>query len=205
MKAGRRTPLVELALGAVVGGGVFLALRGYNVLPFFALAGLVFLFTQLTPVRGLRHRPMGDTAGPTIAALSFDDIGGQESAKRELREALDFIVQRDEVRRFGIRPLRGVLLTGPPGTGKTLLAKAAATYTRSVFLPASGSEFVEMYAGVGAQRVRDLFRRAREAARRHQRNSAIVFIDELEVLGGRRGAHQSHLEYDQTLNQKRVV
>ncbi|MCL6508692.1 MAG: AAA family ATPase, partial [Bryobacteraceae bacterium] len=132
--------------------------------------------------------------------VSFDEIGGQEHAKRELMEALDFLKYRDKIKALGIRPLKGILLTGPPGTGKTLMAKAAATYTDSIFLSASGSEFVEMYVGVGAQRVRDLFRRARTQAKKENKDSAIIFIDEIDVLGARRGQH-SHQEYDQTLNQ----
>ncbi|BDG60533.1 AAA family ATPase [Caldinitratiruptor microaerophilus] len=196
----QRPGLAEIALGAALGIGVFLGLQGYNVLPAFALAGLFFLFSQVPGLRApTRARA---AAGPgAIPRVDFDEIGGQETAKKELKEALDFVVQRDRIRQLGIRPLKGILLTGPPGTGKTLLAKAAASYTDSVFLAASGSEFVEMYAGVGASRVRDLFRRAREMARHAGKASAIIFLDELEVLGGRRGAHQSHLEYDQTLNQ----
>jgi ATP-dependent metalloprotease FtsH len=132
---------------------------------------------------------------------SFQDIGGQNMAKNELKEALEFILKPDVISRLGIRPLKGILLTGPPGTGKTLLAKAAAHYTESVFLSASGSEFVEMYAGVGAQRVRQLFQEARTTARKESKSSAIIFIDEIEVMAGHRGSNQSHLEYDQTLNQ----
>jgi vesicle-fusing ATPase len=132
---------------------------------------------------------------------TFDDIGGQESAIKELKEALDFIRSFEQMKKLGIRALKGILLTGPPGTGKTLLAKAAATYTDAVFMATSGSEFIEMYAGVGAQRVRRLFKSAREAAVKQSKANAIVFIDEIDVLGGRRGQHSGHMEYDQTLNQ----
>ena len=91
-------------------------------------------------------------------------------------------------------------MTGPPGTGKTLLAKAAAQYTHSAFIAASGSEFVEMYVGVGAGRIRDLFKEARQQAVKLKRNSAIIFIDEIDGIGGKRDGGQ-HREYDQTLNQ----
>ena len=131
--------------------------------------------------------------------MSFEGIGGQEVAKRELLEALEFIVDSERSRKLGIRPIKGILLTGPPGTGKTLLAKAAANHTNSVFVASSGSEFIQMYAGVGAQRVRQLFSTARSSALQEGRNSAVIFIDEIEVLGGKRGRHSSHLEYDQTL------
>lgn len=140
---------IELAAGAAAGTIIFMAVQGYNVLPVLALGALLFLFTQTVP--GLRpgSRPhtvahTGSAGKSLIPRVHFDEVGGQEAAKRELCEALEFIVRRDEVRRMGIRPLRGILLTGPPGTGKTLLAKAAAGYTQSVFLAASGSEFVEM-------------------------------------------------------------
>lgn len=204
----QKAPVAELAVGAALGVGVYLGLQGYNVLPAFALVALLLLVTQSSAMRSGVSRPRttaGSGASSSIPRVRFEEIGGQEAAKKELREALDFIVQRDQIKKMGIRPLKGILLTGPPGTGKTLLAKAAASYTGSVFLSSSGSEFVEMYAGVGASRVRDLFRRARDNARQAGKKSAIIFIDELEVLGGRRGSHSSHLEYDQTLNQFQVI
>lgn len=129
--------------------------------------------------------------------ISFADIGGQEVAKRELKEALDFILQKEKIKEMGIRPLKGVLLTGPPGTGKTLLARAAANFTDSAFLAVSGSEFVEMYAGVGAKRIRELFKKART----EKKNGTVIFIDEIDVLGSARGNNHGHMEYEQTLNQ----
>src|SRR5690606_40933697 len=85
--------------------------------------------------------------------------------------ALDFLIHRKQIDSYGIRPIKGILLAGPPGTGKTLMAKAAARYTDSVFVSASGSEFVEMYVGVGAQRIRQLFREARRRAKKIGRAS----------------------------------
>ncbi len=136
-----------------------------------------------------------------IAPVTFADIGGQEMAKREFLEALLFLKESDKLAQLGIRPIKGVLLAGPPGTGKTLMAKAAANYTDSVFVSASGSQFVQMYAGVGASRVRQLFKQARSSAEQRGKSSAIIFIDEIDVLGAKRGQNHSHLEYDQTLNE----
>lgn len=191
----------EIAAGVVFASLIFLGLEGVNVWPLFLLLalGAVLFASGLMSRINLSQRRQVEIG--TRSVVSFQDIGGQTSAKQELIEALEFVLRPDDIERLGIRPLKGILLTGPPGTGKTLLAKAAANHTDSVFLSASGSEFVEMYAGVGAQRVRQLFRDARQTARKANLTSAIIFIDEIEVMAGRRGQHQSHLEYDQTLNQ----
>ncbi|AJY77129.1 AAA family ATPase [Paenibacillus beijingensis] len=181
---------------------LFLLTRGINILPIvFAIlmAGGIFYVLrsrgQLAAAGGAR-----ESKGKAPAVLSFDDIGGQERPKQELIEALDFLVRHEEIAKFGIRPLKGILLTGPPGTGKTLLAKAAAHYTDSIYVAASGSEFVEMYVGVGAGRIRDLFKEARKKASKAGKASAVIFIDEIDVIGGKRDGGQ-HREYDQTLNQ----
>jgi vesicle-fusing ATPase len=191
---------IEHGVGAGLGLLVFLATQGYNVVPVLFLIGLAVLLLN-APIAGrLGGRKI--TVRPQARYLvSFNEIGGQRAAKQELREALDFVNLRDKASVLGIRPLRGVLLSGPPGTGKTMLAKAAASHTDSVFLATSGSEFIEVYAGVGAQRVRQLFVDARAAAKREKKNTAVVFIDEIEVLAPERGTHRGHLEYDQTLNQ----
>jgi len=194
----------EIAIGGGIAAAIFLAAQGYNILPFLFLGALLLVLMQGLGLSsllggGTRTGTMVERVG--TGGVSFDHIGGQTAAKRELLEALDFITDRERIRALGIRPLKGILLTGPPGTGKTLMARAAANHTKSVFLSASGSEFIEVYAGVGAQRVRQIFGRARETARRQGTSSAIIFIDELEVLAGRRGQHTGHLEYDQTINQ----
>ena len=193
----------DIAIGAALAVAIFLVAHDPGLLPILLMAGLALVLLRMVgglPQLRPRFAAVRQARAVPAGAVTFEDVGGQATAKQELLEALEFLRQAETVRRMGIRPLRGILLTGPPGTGKTLLAKAAATHTGSVFIAASGSEFIEVYAGVGAQRVRDLFRRAREEGRR-QNAPAIVFIDELEVIGGKRGRHQSHLEYDQTLNQ----
>lgn len=202
----KQLPLKELGIGLGAAIMLFLGVSGVNVLPVVFLGGLLLLVTQAGGLRNMgASKKMATVSSASVPGVRFEDIGGQRAAKKELLEAIDFISNREQIKKMGIRPLKGVLLTGPPGTGKTLLAKAAAHHTGSVFLAASGSDFVEMYAGVGAQRVRDLFRKARETARKEKKCSAVIFVDEIDVLGARRGSHSTHMEYDQTLNQIRVV
>jgi cell division protease FtsH len=128
----------------------------------------------------------------------FDDVAGLEEAKEELREIVEFLKQPKTYGRLGARVPKGVLLLGPPGTGKTLLARAVAGEAGVMFLSINGSEFVEMFVGVGAARVRDLFEQARKSA------PCIIFVDELDALGRARGVSPSmggHDEKEQTLNQ----
>jgi cell division protease FtsH len=130
--------------------------------------------------------------------ISFDDVAGVDEARDELREIVDFLKDPKGYGRLGGRMPKGVLLVGPPGTGKTLLAKAVAGQAGVPFFSMSGSEFVEMFVGVGAARVRDLFEQARQQA------PAIIFIDELDALGRARAATPmagGHDEKEQTLNQ----
>ncbi|TMK47650.1 MAG: ATP-dependent zinc metalloprotease FtsH [Alphaproteobacteria bacterium] len=130
--------------------------------------------------------------------VTFDDVAGVDEAKDELREVVDFLKSPRDYGRLGGRMPKGVLLVGPPGTGKTLLAKAVAGEAKVPFFSISGSEFVEMFVGVGAARVRDLFEQA------HQKAPAIIFIDELDALGRARGIGPfagGHDEKEQTLNQ----
>jgi len=190
----------EIGLGSGIAILGFLIWNGYDVIPLIFIGGFFVAIFFLAQSKGL-VKPAGIHNVSRISEATFDDIGGQDGAIKELKEALDFINNYDQIKKLGIRPLKGILLTGPPGTGKTLMAKAAATYTDAVFIATSGSEFIEMYAGVGAQRVRKLFKTAKENAAKQNKNQAIVFIDEIDVLGGRRGQNSGHMEYDQTLNQ----
>lgn len=194
--------LKEISIGLGLSVVIFLAVTGYDITPLLFLIAAGAGLYYIARMRGLISNKNFESAGGAGRhEISFGDIGGQESAIQELREALDFIKNHQSIKRLGIRPLKGILLTGPPGTGKTLMAKAAAGYTDAAFVTASGSEFIEMYAGVGAQRVRKIFQTARESASRQNKNNALIFIDEIEILGGKRGQTTSHLEYDQTLNQ----
>ncbi|MGO4494488.1 AAA family ATPase [Paenibacillus sp. 2RAB27] len=194
----------EIGIGFIPVLLVFLAFQGVNVLPILFVSVLGGSLLYMMKTRG----GIGAAAGGgdrksknrTPSFLTFDEIGGQDRAKKELMEALDFLIKHEEIKKLGIRPLKGLLLTGPPGTGKTLMAKASAHYTNSVYMAASGSEFVEMYVGVGASRVRDLFKDARARAIKEGKDNAIIFIDEIDVIGGKREGGQQR-EYDQTLNQ----
>ncbi len=129
--------------------------------------------------------------------ITFADVAGSEEAKEELREIVEFLKHPKKFLDLGARIPKGVLLLGPPGTGKTLIAKAVAGEANVPFFSISGSEFVEMFVGVGASRVRDLFRQAKKAA------PSIVFIDEIDAVGRHRGAGLGggHDEREQTLNQ----
>ena len=130
--------------------------------------------------------------------VTFDDVAGQDEAKQELSETIEFLKDPSRIQRLGGHMPKGVLLMGPPGTGKTLLARAVAGEAGVPFFNISGSEFIELFVGVGAARVRELFEQARQKA------PCIVFIDELDAIGGARGmgpAMGGHDEREQTLNQ----
>ncbi|AEG60197.1 AAA family ATPase [Desulforamulus ruminis] len=192
--------LKEISLGLGAALLVFALTAGYDVTPLIFLVAFGGGLFYLASVKGLGKGFAAKTNAPRRRDISFEDIGGQASAVKELKEALEFIKNEIAMQRLGIRPIKGILMTGPPGTGKTLMARAAANYTDSVFVSASGSDFVEMYAGVGAQRVRKIFQTARETAGKQKKKSAIIFVDEIEVLAAKRGQNSSHMEYDQTLN-----
>ena len=129
------------------------------------------------------------------AAVTWSDVAGVDEVRAELQEVVDFLRNPRRFEKLGARVPKGILLHGPPGTGKTLLAKAAAHESGASFFAASASSFVEMFAGLGAARIRRLFKEARKSA------PAIVFIDELDAVGAARTGHGFNREQDQTLNQ----
>ncbi len=132
-----------------------------------------------------------------VKTVTFDDVAGCDEAKEELKEVVDFLKNPKKYQTLGGRMPKGVLLVGPPGTGKTLIARAVAGEAKAPFFSLSGSEFVEMFVGVGAARVRDLFQQAKDSA------PCIIFVDELDAVGRHRGAGLGggHDEREQTLNQ----
>jgi cell division protease FtsH len=162
-------------------------------LPIFFFGILVVLIwrtIQLMP----RVKP-SLTAPNSKASVSFSDVAGVEDAKAELQEVVDFLRDPKKFAKLGARVPKGLLLYGPPGTGKTLLAKAVAHESGASFYSQSASAFVEMFAGLGASRIRKLFATARKNA------PAIIFIDELDAVGAARTGHGFNREQDQTLNQ----
>ena len=182
--------------------GVFTAL-GY-ILPFMLLIGaFFFIFRQAQGSNnaamsfGKSRARMFTGDHPTV---TFADVAGVEEAKEELKEVVEFLREPQKFIQLGARIPKGVLLVGPPGTGKTLMAKAVSGEAGVPFFSISGSEFVEMFVGVGASRVRDLFNQAK----RH--SPCIVFVDEIDAVGRQRGAGLggSHDEREQTLNQMLV-
>jgi cell division protease FtsH len=172
-----------------------------TTLPFVIFG--VFIFFVFFRARGMNNQAMsfGRSRARLFPAdkpsVTFDDVAGVDEAKQELHEVVDFLKTRERFQTLGARIPRGILLVGPPGTGKTLLARAIAGEAGVPFFSISGSEFVEMFVGVGASRVRDLF----DTAKKHA--PCIIFIDEIDAVGRHRGAGLggSHDEREQTLNQ----
>ena len=184
---------VEVKAGSA--GAMFSASALVVTLAFFGAAGLCALPPQPGP-----HALGGTGRAPGAVkdgmAVTFADVAGVDEAKDELREIVEFLREPARFGAIGGRIPKGVLLVGPPGTGKTLLARSIAGEAGVPFLFASGSDFVEMFAGVGASRVRKLFKEARKHP------ASIIFIDELDAVGRSRGSQSlSHEEREQTLNQ----
>ena len=172
-----------------------------NWLPMLALLFLFFFFMRQLQIGGGKAMSFGKSRaklmGENKVKVTFKDVAGIEEAKEELSEVVDFLSDPKKFSKLGGRIPSGVLLVGPPGTGKTILAKAVAGEADAPFFFISGSEFVEMFVGVGASRVRDLFDQAKKSA------PCIVFIDEIDAVGRHRGAGLGggHDEREQTLNQ----
>ncbi|MEI7689742.1 MAG: ATP-dependent zinc metalloprotease FtsH [Candidatus Saccharibacteria bacterium] len=171
------------------------------IIPIVLIAAVFFF--MMRQAQGQNNQAMGfgkskaKLYGADKKKVTFDDIAGSESAKQDLEEVVDFLKHPKKYEALGAKIPKGVLLVGSPGTGKTLLARAVAGEANVPFFSISGSEFVEMFVGVGASRVRDLFAKAKKNA------PAIIFIDEIDAVGRRRGSGMGggHDEREQTLNQ----
>lgn len=187
--------------------GNFVSLLGNLLFPLIAFAGLFLLFRRAGGEGGGGTGPMG---GPMDfgrskskfqeipeTGITFADVAGADQAKLELQELVDFLKNPDKYTRLGAKIPKGALLVGPPGTGKTLLAKAVAGEAGTPFFSCAASEFVELFVGVGASRVRDLFEKAKAKA------PCIIFIDEIDAVGRQRGAGMGggNDEREQTINQ----
>ncbi len=167
-----------------------------------------FSFQSLNPPQLDTPRKKNQTTGSPVSldspgkqkekdqnSITFADVGGIQEAKEELKEIVDFLKDPEKYKRLGGRLPRGVLLSGPPGTGKTMIAKAIAGEADRPFIYMSGSEFIEVFVGVGASRVRTLFQQAKEAA------PCILFVDEIDSIGSKRSGNMESEEKVQTLNQ----
>jgi cell division protease FtsH len=191
----------EVEIDARVEGESILSLLMFFGLPILLFFGLFwYLNRQARGQMGPLSRVGKSTARlwkPHEPTTRFNDIAGYREVKQEIKEVVDFLREPDRFRRAGAEVPKGMLLVGPPGTGKTLLAKATAGEAGVPFISVTGSDFMEMFVGVGASRVRDLFKTARENA------PSIIFIDELDSIGRKRGAGLGggHDEREQTLNQ----
>ncbi|MBP0027497.1 ATP-dependent zinc metalloprotease FtsH2 [Roseofilum reptotaenium CS-1145] len=194
---------VNLAIHPPRNEGAIWGLLGNLIFPLLLIAGLFFLFRRSGNVPGGPGQAMNFAKSKARfqmeakTGVMFDDVAGIEEAKEELQEVVTFLKKPERFTAVGARIPKGVLLVGPPGTGKTLLAKAIAGEAGVPFFSISGSEFVEMFVGVGASRVRDLFKKAKDNA------PCIIFIDEIDAVGRQRGAGigGGNDEREQTLNQ----
>jgi len=189
---------IKEATGAAYWAGVILP----TLIPFILILGLMFFFFRQVQGQNNRAMSFGQSQARELQTdennkVTFADVAGVKEAKIELEEVVEFLKSPDKFVALGAKIPKGVLLMGSPGTGKTLLARAVAGEAAVPFLHMSGSEFVEMFVGVGASRVRDLFGKAKKIA------PCIVFIDEIDAVGRQRGAGLggSHDEREQTLNQ----
>lgn len=193
---------LNISVKEMAGASAFLAAILPYIIPLL-LFGL-FIYFMMRSVQGANNRAMmfgqsqaREAVQSPRAKVTFKDVAGVKEAKEELQEIVEFLKEPEKFTALGARIPRGVLLLGSPGTGKTLLARAVAGEANVPFFSISGSEFVEMFVGVGASRVRDLFRKAKRSS------PCIIFIDEIDAVGRKRGSGMggSHDEREQTLNQ----
>jgi cell division protease FtsH len=168
----------------------------FSIIKLNKQSGNEYKIKEIINIKKVLKTDDSDSENESEKKLSLDNIVGLESVKEELRYYLDFIKNRDKYKKWNVKLPKGILLIGPPGTGKTLLVKTLAKEIELPVLHTSGSEFVEMYVGVGAARVRKLFTKART-----YKNGCIIFIDEIDAVGRKRTEYGGNSERDNTLNQ----
>jgi len=194
---------LSLVVKSMRGRNTFFNIIFPLLIPLLLLVGLIYFFSKQVKGAGMQAFKFGESKAKKVnpqdkkVKTTFKDVAGIEEAKEELKEIVDFLKNPKKYILLGAKIPKGVLLVGPPGCGKTLLARAVAGEANTPFFHISGSEFIELFVGVGASRVRDLFTKAKKNL------PAIVFIDELDAVGRQRGAGLggSHDEREQTLNQ----
>ncbi len=192
---------VEIVNKPASAGGSFWVQLAINLLPVIIIAAILIFMFRSAQGQGNQALSFGKSRarlyGNEKDKITFAEVAGNEESKQDLQEVVEFLKYPKKFEEVGARVPKGVLLIGPPGTGKTLLARAVAGEANTPFFSISGSEFVEMFVGVGASRVRDLFNKAKKNA------PCIIFIDEIDAVGRRRGSGMGggHDEREQTLNQ----
>lgn len=198
---GLDTKKVEISYKAESSTGSTLASIGISLLPVLIIVAVLFFMLRSAQGQGSQALSFGKSRarlyGNEKDKVVFKDIAGSEEVKQDLQEVVEFLKYPKKFAHLGARIPKGVLLVGPPGTGKTMLARAVAGEANVPFFSISGSEFVEMFVGVGASRVRDLFAKAKK------NSPCIIFVDEIDAVGRRRGSGMGggHDEREQTLNQ----
>jgi len=192
---------VEVSIKPASGTGAVIGSLAINLIPVLLIGGLLYFMLKSAQGQGNQALSFGKSRarlyGNEKDKVSFKSVAGQAEAKQDLQEVVEFLKFPKKFSSVGARIPKGVLLVGPPGTGKTMLARAVAGEAGVPFFSISGSEFVEMFVGVGASRVRDLFAKAKKNA------PCIIFVDEIDAVGRRRGSGMGggHDEREQTLNQ----
>ena len=200
-QAAQASERIDITIEEVARQSTFSQILPYLILMVIMMAFMFFVIISMQGSGGSKMMDFGRSQAKMVLQgiddIDFTKVAGLQEEKQELEEIVDFLKDPEKYTRMGARIPRGVLLVGPPGTGKTLLAKAVAGEAQVPFLSISGSDFVEMFVGVGASRVRDLFREAKKSA------PCIVFIDEIDAVARKRGSGLGggHDEREQTLNQ----
>ena len=193
--------LEDLSKNHAVVGSIWLDEEAYASAASILFCGIAYfiMMKKLLPnvFQTSKKKTLSDIEREGQKMKDFRDVGGCEQAKEAILEIIDFVKAPEEYRKMGVKMPKGIIMYGPPGTGKTLIAKAAATEAGLPFIVTSGSEFVELFVGYGAKKIRELFKQARK-----YKSPVMIFIDEIDALGCKRNqGFGQNKEQEQTLNQ----